>query len=542
MRGLVDPFSLAGTLTQGHSRTELSEANSDAYSVVLGYNLQLQHRGPRLPFGGILKGLPKWIRESEGGKGLAKATFSPLPSNIRWSSGLSKNEADYSLFAVPVTRADDSSIRPTLSLTHVWRNSGGLTWQPLGMLSLTGDLTSTRDLRVYPDSTSLGRLAYAERRFLAGIPVGVERDRTLTTALALTPRLSSWLRPRFTTSSNFLLSRTLTSRLPVQADGDSGAFILPQTLNNSRVRDIGVSVDLSRALRQLWGDSSGVAKAVARVRPVDLSSRLMRTSTFDLNLFEPGLGYMLGLGGLDQFLGQEGEGARGATETRTTTLSYSLTRTTRFQEVADGFSGMASRQREWPVGNLRWTHTFSGGPFTLVTAGAGIRRREGTTSQGSDRAGARSATSSSSLTPDIQLTFRNGLGLTAALATRSQRTENNGNATTLDQDDLTGSLSYSFALPAAISRARKRVRSSLSLLSSKTLTCLEQGSSPDCSVVSDVRRQEVRGGLDTDLVKTVSGGFQFGYSINDARHLSRRTSQIFLLLSLQLSLYAGDYR
>jgi hypothetical protein len=61
-------------------------------------------------------------------------------------------------------------------------------------------------------------------------------------------------------------------------------------------------------------------------------------------------------------------------------------------------------------------------------------------------------------------------------------------------------------------------------------------------VVSDVRRQEVRGGLDTDLLKTVTGGFQFGYSINDARHLSRRTSQIFLLLSFQLSLYAGDYR
>jgi hypothetical protein len=74
------------------------------------------------------------------------------------------------------------------------------------MLSLTGDLSSTRDLRVYPDSTSLGRLTYAERRFLLGIPVGVERDRTLTTALTLTPRLSSWLRPRFTTSSNFLLS------------------------------------------------------------------------------------------------------------------------------------------------------------------------------------------------------------------------------------------------------------------------------------------------------------------------------------------------
>jgi hypothetical protein len=557
VRGLVDPLSLAGVFNQGRSRTELSDANRDAYSVVLGYNLQLQHRGPRLPFGGLIKGLPKWIRESEAGKSLANATFSPVPSNVRWTSGLSRDQADYSLFSVPVIGPDDASIRPAVSLTHLWRNSAGLTWQPLGMLSLNGDLTSTRDLRVYPDSTSLGRLAYQERRFLVGIPVGVERDRTLTTALALTPKLSSWLRPRFTTSSNFLLSRTLTSRSPVQVDGDSGAFILPQTLNNSRVRDIGLSVDLSRALRQLWGDSSGIGKAVARIRPVDFSTKLSRTSTFDLNVFDPGLGFMLGFGGLDQFLSQAGESARGATESRTATLSsgadlpfgvtatfsYSLIKTDRFQQVAEGFSETASRQREWPVGNVRWTHTFRGGPLTLVTLGAGMRRREGTSSQaGGVREGARSATSSSTVTPDLQLTFRNGLGLTAAYSTRSQRTENNGNANLLDQDDITGTLTYAFALPASLSRSRKRVRSTVTAVSSKTLTCLEQGSNPECTVVSDVRRQEVRGGLDTDLLKTVSGGLQFGYTINDARHLSRRTSQIFLLLSLQLSLYAGDYR
>jgi hypothetical protein len=195
------------------------------------------------------------------------------------------------------------------------------------------------------------------------------------------------------------------------------------------------------------------------------------------------------------------------------------------------------------VGTLRWSRTFAGGPLTLVATSAGIRRREGTSTQpGGDRGGARSATSSSTFTPDLQLSFRNGLGLTTAYSTRSQRTENNGNATVLDQDDLTGTLSYSFALPASLSRIRKRVRSTLTAISAKTLTCLEQGSSSDCTVVSDVRRQEVRGGLDTDLLKTVTGGLQFGYSINDARHLSRRTSQIFLLLSFQVSLYAGDYR
>jgi hypothetical protein len=557
VRGLIDPLSVVGSLTQGRSRTELSDANSDAYSVQVGYNLQLQRRGPRLPFSGLVKSLPAWIRESEGGKSLANATLSLVPTNVRWSSGLQRNQADYSLFAVPVTRSDDALIQPTISLTHIWRNSGGLTWQPLGMLSLTGDLTSTRDLRVYPDSTSLGRLAYQERRFLLGLPVGVERDRTLSTALTLAPRLSSWLRPRFTTSSNFLLSRTLSSRSPVQVDGDSGAFILPQTLNNGRGREIGVSLDLSRALRGIWGDSSGVGKAVARLRPLDFSSRLSRSSTFDLTAFEPGLGFMLGLGGRDQFLSQEGEDARGATETRTATvssgadlplgftatMSYSLIRTDRFQLVGDRFSETTTRQREWPVGNLRWTRTFGGGPLTLVAAGAGIRRREGTSTQPSiGGAGALSATTSYSLTPDLQLSFRNGLAMTLAMQTRSQRSENNGNATELDQDDLTGSLNYSFALPAAISRVRKQVRSTLTALSSKTLTCLEQRGNLTCIVVSDVRRQEIRGGLDTDLLKTVSGGFQFGYSINDARHLSRRTSQIFMMLTFQLSLYAGDYR
>jgi hypothetical protein len=525
--------------------------------VILGYGLQLARRGPKLPFGGLVKRLPKWLRESEGGRALADATFSLAPSNVRWTSGLSRDKADYSLFSVPVARPDDAGITPALSLNHLWRNSGGLTWQPLGMLSLNGDLTSTRDLRVYPDSTSLGRLAYTERRFLMGIPVGVERDRALTTTLALTPRISSWLRPRFTTTSSFILSRTLTSRDPVQEDGDSGAFVLPQTLNNARSRDIGVSVDLSRAFRRLWGDSSRAGRALSRIRPVDLSNRLTRTSTYDLSAFDPGLGYMLGLGGRDDFLVQEGESARGASETRTTTLatgaelplgfsatiSYSLTRIDRFQQVASGFTETAARQREWPVGTLRWSHTFSGGPFTLIATSAGIRRREGTSTQPSgERPGAQSGTSSSTFTPDLQISFRNGLGMSAAYSNRSQRTENNGNATVLDQDDLTGSLNYSFALPASLSRTRKRVRSTLTAVSSKTLTCLEQGLGSICTAVSDVRRQEIRGGLDTDFLKTVTGGFQFGYSINDARHLSRRTSQIFLMLSFQLSLYAGDYR
>jgi hypothetical protein len=338
---------------------------------------------------------------------------------------------------------------------------------------------------------------------------------------------------------------------------DSGGFVLPQTQNNARSRDIGLSVDLSRALRQMLGDSTGLAKTLARLRPVDFSTRLTRGSTYDLTAFDPNLGFMLGLGGREDFLSHEGEFARGASETRsntltsgadlpfglTATVSYSLVKTERFQQVADGFSQTSSRQLEWPVGTIRWTHTFRGGPISLLGGGVGVRHREGTSTQPSaGELGVSSVTSSSTLTPDLQVTMRNGVAISAGYASRSQRTENNGNATLLDADDLTGSLSYSFSLPTSISRTRKRVRSSLTALSTKTLTCLVQGGNPNCTVVSDVRRQEVRGGLDTDLLKTVSGGLQFGYTINDARHLSQRTSQLFVLLSMQLSLYAGDYR
>ena len=249
----------------------------------------------------------------------------------------------------------------------------GLTWQPLGMLNLSGDLTSTRDLRIYPDSSPLGRLAYSERRFLLGIPVGVERDRSVTTALQLTPKLASWLRPRLITSSNFVLSRTLSSRDPVRADGDSGAFILPQTLNNTRTNELGAAIDFARGLRFLVGDSSGLGKAMAHVRPIDASTRLTRSSTYDLTAFDPGLKYQLALGGLESFLRQEGADARGVSDTRTATvasgadlpygvsftLSHALTRTTRLQRVGEGFVETESNQREWPVGNVRWSHTFS---------------------------------------------------------------------------------------------------------------------------------------------------------------------------------------
>jgi hypothetical protein len=557
-KGLLDPLSFTASYTRGRAQSELSDARSSTYALALNYQLLMRRRGFRLPFGGVVRGLPGFIREGDLGKALERADVSLVPSRLRFFSGLNRDEANSTAFRFPTARSDDRLLRPTLALSHLWRNSGGVTWQPLGMLNVGGDLTSTRDLRVYPDSTSIGRLAYNQRRFLLGVPVGVERDRSLGTSVALTPALASWLRPRFLSSSNFILSRTLASRDPVRAAGDSGAFILPKTLNNSRSNELGVAVDLGRAFRLVAGDSGTLGKLLGRVRPVDLSTRLIRSSTYDLTAFEPSLRYQLGLGGLDEFLVQRETAALGASESRTAslasgadlpagfsfTLSHALTRSTRFQRVGGSFIPTETRQREWPVGNVRWSQTFRGGPLTLLAFGTSFRRREGSSVQGSRgaTAGARSAIESSTITPDAQISFRNGVSLTLGYTELDQSSLSNGNQTQLDQSDISGSLNYAFRLPRSISRLRKQVRSSLTFVSTDALTCLEQRGRADCIVISDVSRYEVRGGLDTDLLQTVSAGLQVGYSLNDARHLSRRTSQISVLASFQLSLFAGDYR
>lgn len=559
-RILADPVSITGSFSDGRNVTELSSADAASFSLSLGYLLSLQRRGPSLGLGGLVKGLPRWLRESEFGKGLDGAGFSFNPSTVRFQSGLTRDQSDFLSYQVPIARDDDSLRIAVLGLNHVWRNSAGLVWQPLGMLTLGADLQSTRDLRRYSDSTELGRLATAERRAFLGLDVGVERDRTLTTSILVSPRVASWIRPRFATTSSFVLARTLNSRRVVREEGDTaGAFFLPQTLNNLRTREIGASVDYARGLRQLFGDSGAVGWLTRRFRPVDVSLRRQRSSTYDLAAFDPGLGFMLATGGLENFLRQEGNDAIGAAETQVSTastglefpfgvtaqLTYSETNTDRYQRLAGELGVTEIVSREWPAGSMRFTRSFRRGPLSVFAVGSGLRRRFSTTIQPGFSPGAgRAVTLSDSrtLTPDVQLTFRNGLTLLTNYTDLEQERQNNGNVTELDQADISTTLSWSIRLPRSVSAARRTVRTQLNALVTRSTQCLTRRGDDSCEPISDTRRREFRASFDTELVRNLTGSLQGGYTLNDLRHLNRRTSQIFFLVSMNLSLYAGDYR
>jgi hypothetical protein len=63
-----------------------------------------------------------------------------------------------------------------------------------------------------------------------------------------------------------------------------------------------------------------------------------------------------------------------------------------------------------------------------------------------------------------------------------------------------------------------------------------------CRSFADSRHTEYRAGIDTDFTSTVTGGIRFSYALNEAPSLSQRFSQTILTASLQVSLFAGDYR
>ena len=555
VRGLVDPVALTASFASGLAQTELSHAENSSTNVVVSYNLPLGRSGPVVDLSGML---PGFLRESAAGKALSKARFSLAPSNVRLSTGLVRDQNELTAYQVPIIRDLDTALVPTFSLNHVWRNNAGITWQPLGMLTLSGDLTSTRDLRHYADSTEIGRLATLSRRSFLGMDVGVERDRQLSTSATLTPVISSWLRPRFIHRSGFTLSRYLTSRPPIQAGGDTtGAFVLPQTLNNSRSNEIGASVDLGELIHGIAGDSSGLNKIFGRMRPIDVSSRRVLSSSFDLAAFEPTLSYQFAFGGLEDFLQQFGTRAIGASDLtlRTVTsgadlpmgisfaLSYGQTNATRYQRVTGATQPLVSNQTEWPSGNVRWSQTFMSGPVTLLAFGATFRHRTGLSEQpAGDATTARSATRSTSLSPDLQLGLRNGMNLSASLSSVNQRDERNGTSTLLDQSNFLATLSYSFRLPETFGRTRKRVNSSLQARTDHSTTCLISQDETDCVQVSDTKNQAISANFSTDLGNLLTGAFEFGYLVNAAEHLNRRLSTIYMTISFRLALYAGDLR
>ena len=555
VKALVNPLSVSGNWSRSSAVTEYSEAGNQSWTTQLAWSRTFRPFQVPIGLGRVVRRLPDWLANSAGGRGISSGRLTVVPAQLRLASTLSRTAGEATAFTVPIERPSDTLLIPNRSLQHLWRNSAAVAWQPLGMLALGTSWQSTRDLRHYPDSTSIGRLAGESRKSFLGIDAGVERDRLLTSSINVTPQLASWLRPRFSTSSNFVLSRNLTSRNPVQVDGDTaGAYILPQTLNNSRVNEMGFSLDPAVLLRRIFGDTSATGRYFTRVRPIDASFSRTFTSTFDLASFDPGAGYQFALGGLDQFLSQQGVQAVGAGEIHTKVvtggldlplglsaeLSLRQTLSDRYQRTSgDQFLLASTETTDWPDGRVEWTRSSSGGPLRLLTLSTGIRNRSSRSTSPSTAEGqlpAITTQESRTLSPQVRLVFQNGLALFASSSFDRGEGLNNGTVRKRSNDVVSGNVSWSVRLPAAVSSLRKPLRTSLNARVMRQSECMIDDSEEGCVTISDFRSTDLSASLETDVVGDVRGSLVVQYVLNELRQLDRKTAALNLSLILEVPL------
>jgi len=540
-RLLFDPLALSGTYTSGDARSDLSQATTSSFTLNLDYNL--------LPGAATV--------------GIAGRRIRLTPSAIRLRSGFVGSDAERFTYDVPVFRPTDT-LPPALSRTRQWRNAGSIDLLPVTGVQMRVDVSSTRDLRDYGDSTTLGRLIHQGRRSLFGQDIGVETQRTFTTNFNVTPRLGPWIRPRASLASSFSFTRDPNARQPVREIGDTaGAFHVPAAFTNLRRMEAGAQLDPRRLAQAAFGDSSFVARWLSRLGNVDVSYTRQRTSSFNRAGDLPAFGYQLGLGGMDAFRSTTGLAAASANENTTLTsggsatlplglrlnATYRHTSGVSWALRADQQVPIRTSTRDWPSGTLSWSLLPSrrniGRVLSSLTAQATYRRTEAANEQATFGLGTSvslTRTTERALTPSLSLTWIGGV-LTSFDA--SQGRSELLSAANLFKDERSqqnATVAFAFRPPTALGHWRSNIRTTFRYSLTGNTTCLRSAGQGDCVPFVDSRQVQAQLTMDTELPPNMSAGLQMAYLLSEERQTNRKVRQIVITAFVQLATSVGQLR
>jgi hypothetical protein len=569
-RTLLDPVAVTVTRESSNNVSSLTSADTRNRQYRFQYSNTAGERTTRGVPGFLARfvdKLPSWIRDSEFGKGLRGSRLRLNPYQITFGSTLTDNVTERFVFRVPVELPEDSILRPVPSIVHAWRNTAGIELRPYTTLTLNANFSSTRDLQDYGDSTTVGRLLEGQQRTMLGTDIGFERNRTLSTSISVAPPFTSWLRPRFSVATNFTFNRNPNRQDPVRVDGDTaGAFRVPETLQNSRRREVGAALDLARLASGIGGDSGFVAALLRGVLPADLSYTREQRSSFDRATFDAGFRYHLALGGLEQFREQEGVPATAAGDVATWLVSggvrlpLALQVRATFRDLSNvawqrrGAQETEIRQtsREWPSFNVTWSYTPPASVravLSSVTAQGQYRLVESAREQPSfaataetEAATVRTENNSKFVGPSLTLVWIQGVTTSGRYTYSKSESVTSGNVTESERREWGATVNFAFRPPQSFISLRNRIRTTVSFNSSVLSVCLLRTGTDDCRTVSDSRRQQLDLRLDTGFSSTLRGGLSFSHIVSEQRHTSQKLTQTVFTVFGDITLRAGQVR
>jgi hypothetical protein len=539
-RWLLDPLSLSGSYTSGDARAELSRSTASSYAFSVDYNI-----APN----------PAVVR-------VAGVALRFNPSRVRLRSGLIGADAERFTFLVPIVQPGDT-LPPAVSQTRLWQNAGGIQLVPLTGVQLGVDAVSTRDLRDYGDSTTMGRLIRQQGASLFGSNIGVETQRLLNTTVSLTPRVGAWIRPRASLASTFVLTRDPNAREPARTDGDSaGEFRIPAAFSNGRRVETGAQIDPRRLAQVVFGDSAGVVNWIGRVTGIDVSYSTQQGSNFSRATGAPPTSYQLALGGLGDFRRVDGLLATAATQSRTLSTggaailplglranaNYRLTRGVGWTLRADQQVPLRSQTREWPNGSITWalnpSRAHIGRVLTSINARAGYRRSESLVEQpafGAPSGVSVNSTIEHSFTPSVSLGWIAGVFTNFDVTRSSSDRLSAGNLFRSERHAQNATLVFAFR-PPRVGRWNSNVRTTAGYSVSDNTTCLRRTGTETCVPYVDSKQTQAQLTMDTDLPGNMSAGLQMAYVLNEERQMNRKISQFVITAFVQLATSVGQIR
>lgn len=533
---LLNNLSLNGAYTTGTDRSEYQDGRTNDLRVGLAYN--------------VLRALSP---------SLARLVPVELSLTTQYEHGSNQQLA----YLKPASTPDDTA-RVVSGLTNTLRNGGAALFRPMRDMSLRLDLSSLRDLRGYGADTPLGLIDASERDRIAGVDVGLERERTVGTQFSFTPTLLSWMRPRLALTSSYNMVRDPNTLGFVRAVDSTGTVRIPRELGNTQSTAVGVTFDIPALLRHST-TMGRVARAVlSAFQPIDIGVDRDVLTAYDGTAAAPPLGYQLGLGGIGQFRHMGAESATSAGVTTQFTISHTVTfpfgaiLTNRYQRVTlrnwterlDDSSAVGdATQLNFPDVGVRWTYhvTSPNSVLAMLTTSArilGTRQLLSAPGANVPGQGDDGETRTRSYPVSLSATWAGQRPLTTGVgATFVQQVDNRpgltGRGKTLD---LNADVARAFAFPSDW-HAHSDLRTRLTFQNSYGQRYVLNPLAVDLqSRLTDNGRRAVSFTMDTDMSDNLGSSFVVSRVASYDRNFNRLFTQTVLSAVFHLQFFAGEMR
>jgi cell surface protein SprA len=373
---IVNALNISGSWSNVGTQSAFQNASGSAYNVGAGLALESDQRTSPMP--GVLSAftnlLPKRWRESPAVKAWREQKVRWAPTQFRLNSAVARNAVTTTSYIKAATALDDTG-QVVNGLTNLWSNTAALEFRPIPSVGASINARQLLDLRDYRDaftapfgsafgaltpfdSVNRGVVADGERLRLFGRNAGLERERSLSSALFFQPQLRGWWRPRADFTSTFGLTKDPNALVLLRADDTTGAYRLPRRLGAAQTLGVGSAFDVGQLLVGVVGKTRS-----AWLSPIDVQWQQSLTSNYDNTAYIPGWGYQFGMAGIGTFRGLDRRLATSAGRLQRTSVSTQLRLPRSFTLTARAEQGTSEA----------WTQRSVDGTQSLITGTQVVR-------------------------------------------------------------------------------------------------------------------------------------------------------------------------